>query len=487
MCIRKVLFAIIIFALLPLAASAQISLDIETAFENLSFSRPVDIQHAGDGSNRLFVLEQHAGSIRVFDNDQDVTSADLFLDLEVGTASEEGLLGLAFHPDYENNGYFFVYYSTSGPRRSVIARFSVDPENPNRADPDSELIILEITQPESNHNGGQLAFSPLDGFLYIGLGDGGGGGDPDDNGEDPKTLLGSILRIDVNNSTEANRYAIPSDNPFVGNQDGYKEEIFAYGLRNPWRFSIDPQTGDIWAGDVGQSAREEIDLIEKGKHYGWDIKEASLCFEPRDNCNSDGLTLTDPVWEYPRSLGISVTGGHVYRGTRVPEIAGKYIYADYVSGRIWALTLTDTDTTNVEIAVASFSIPAFGVSESGELFIAGFNGKLHRFVETQSTDIENPAASEKTHTLGVNYPNPAYGKTTIPFTLSAPAEIEIAVFDMLGRKVSVVTQGNFPEGNHVALWNGLSTSKEALPVGAYFYSLRIGETIIASQMLTMIK
>lgn len=480
----KLMFVLLCCSL-ALPAQAQISLEIETAFDNLFFSRPVDIQHAGDGTNRLFVVEQHSGKILVFDNDQNVSTSDTFLDLTVNTGNEEGLLGLAFHPDYENNGHFFVYYSTSSPRRSVISRFTVDAANPNLADPASELIIMEIAQPYSNHNGGQLAFSPLDGYLYIGLGDGGDGGDPDENGEDPKTLLGSILRIDVDNATASEPYTIPDDNPFVGNADNFREEIFAYGLRNPWRFSIDPQTGDIWAGDVGQGAREEIDLIEKGKHYGWDIMEASLCFEPRNACITTGLTT--PVWEYNRNEGISVTGGHVYRGTRVPEISGKYIYADYVTGRIWALTVSDNDTTNVEIARATFNVPAFGVSEIGELFIAGFDGKLHRFVETQSTATEDPALPDAQHKLGVNFPNPAAGETTIPFTLAAPGTVELAVFDLLGRKVSVLAKGTYAAGDHIALWDGKTSADTNLPGGPYFYSLQVDATVVATRLLTLVK
>ena len=478
--------ALLLFSLFLLpAAQAQISLEIETAFDNLFFSRPVDIQHAGDGTNRLFVVEQHAGRIIVFENDQMVATSEVFLDLTVNTGNEEGLLGLAFHPDYASNGHFFVYYSTSGPRRSVISRFTVDAANPNAADPGSELIIMEINQPFSNHNGGQLAFGPQDGFLYIALGDGGDGGDPEENGEDPKTLLGSILRIDVNNSTENAPYAIPADNPFVGNTDNYREEIFAYGLRNPWRFSIDPETGDIWAGDVGQGSREEIDLIEKGKHYGWDIMEASLCFEPRSDC--DTTNLVTPVWEYNRNEGISVTGGHVYRGTRVPEIAGKYIYADYVTGRIWALTVSEDDTTNVEIARATFNIPAFGVSENGELFIAGFDGRLHRFVETQPTGTEDAAVPDLAHQLGVNYPNPASGETTIPFSLASAGTVELAVFDLLGRKVSVIASGTYQAGEHTAMWNGTTPTNTALPDGPYFYSLRVNDAVVATRLLTRVR
>ena len=269
-------FSVIALVLLfiPLPSFAQISLELEPAFDNLSFDRPVDIQHAGDGTNRVFVVEQHLGRIQVFENDKSVGSSQTFLELaEVNTGFEEGLLGLAFHPDYETNGHFFVYYSTSGPRRSVVSRFTVDASNPNVADPASELVILEIAQPFSNHNGGQLAFGPFDGHLYIGLGDGGDGGDPQDHGENRQTLLGSMLRINVDNATEATPYEIPADNPYVGNTNEFREEIFAYGLRNPWRFSIDPETGDIWAGDVGQGTWEEVDLIVNGGNYGWDIME----------------------------------------------------------------------------------------------------------------------------------------------------------------------------------------------------------------------
>lgn len=489
--LSSIVFLCLIFVA-PQYALAQISLDLEAAFPNLSFSRPVDIQHAGDGSDRIFVVEQNSGRILVFENNQAVTSSSTFLDLDgINTGGEEGLLGLAFHPDYENNGHFFVYYSASGPRRSVISRFSVDANNANLADPSSELVILEVNQPYSNHNGGQLAFSPLDGFLYIGLGDGGDGGDPGEHGENPKTLLGSFLRIDVNNSSEAERYAIPDDNPFVGNEDGFREEIFAYGLRNPWRFSIDPETGDIWAGDVGQGSREEIDLIEKGVNYGWDIMEASLCFEPRNDCDTTDLRL--PVWEYGRSLGVSVTGGHVYRGTRVPEIAGKYIYGDFATGRIWALTRTDTDTTNVEIATASFNIPAFGVSEGGDLYIADYNGNLFRFVETQPTGNDTPYLPQSLHKLGVNFPNPTTGSTTIPFSLATPAEIELSIFDLLGRKVATVSQGSFPAGEHQAEWSNpqanstLDAGHSQLPPGPYFYSLRVDEHIVQTRMLLLVK
>ena len=477
----------LLWFLLALPAVAQSDVTIENAFPELSFSRPVDLQNAGDDTNRLFVVEQHTGMIHVFENDPATTQTDLFLDIDgINTGGEEGLLGLAFHPDYENNGYFFVYYSTSSPRRSVISRFSVDSANPNQADPSSELIILEIGQPFSNHNGGQLAFGPQDGYLYIGLGDGGDGGDPQDHGEDPKTLLGSILRIDVNNSSEAERYAIPADNPFVGNTDSWREEIYAYGLRNPWRFSFDSETGDLWAADVGQGRREEIDRIVKGGNYGWDIMEGTLCFEPSNDCDTTSLEM--PIWEYGRSLGQSVTGGYVYRGTRVPELAGKYIYADYVSRRIWALTDDGVNPVSVEeLPQSPGNVAAFGVAEDNALFVCAFDGSIYRFNSSGSVTNEDPSLSEGHAILSKNYPNPFHSITTLPFSLNRPAQVDLAIFDVLGRRVRTLAKGVFPEGRHAVEWEGSSDSGQSLPGGIYFYRLIENGITVETRMITMVR
>jgi Glucose / Sorbosone dehydrogenase len=243
------------------------------AFPNLSFDQPVDLKHAGDGSNRLFVVEQ-AGFIRVFLNDPAATTTNVFLDISgpVACCGEEGLLGLAFHPSYESNGFFFVYYTTSGLRRDRLSRFNVS-ANPNVADPASEKILIELDDREPNHNGGALFFGG-DGMLYLGLGDEGSAGDPYENAQDRTVLFGKILRLDVDqNVNTIPYYGIPADNPFVGNTDGYREEIYAWGFRNPWRVTQDAVTGRIWAGDVGQRNYEEIDIIQSGKNYGWDCRE----------------------------------------------------------------------------------------------------------------------------------------------------------------------------------------------------------------------
>jgi hypothetical protein len=357
---------------------------IEVAFPNLSFVRPVDLQDPGDGTNRLFVVEQR-GIIWVFENTPDVAQKKLFLDIrdrvnDVG--NEEGLLGLAFHPDYADSGHFYVDYTALDPRRTVVARYQVTAANPDSADHNSEFVVLEVNQPRENHNGGRVVFGP-DGFLYIGMGDGGGSGDPNGNGQNLTTLLGALLRIDVDTTTVSANYGIPPDNPFAGNVQGYREEIFAYGLRNPWRFSFDLDTGRLWLADVGQNLYEEIDVIEVGKNYGWNIMEGLHCYQPPSGCDMTGLEL--PIWEYDHGLGNSVTGGYVYRGSRRPDLVGKYIYADYVSGLIWALEYDGVNPpSNSLLLDTSVNIASFGTDHNDKLYICAFDGNIYQFEGTLS-------------------------------------------------------------------------------------------------------
>lgn len=376
----------IIFAslfLLSLSTVLHAQKELQPAFPGLSFVRPLDLQAPGDGSNRLFVVEQR-GLVWVFENDSTVTQKTEFLDIQdrVTDGGEMGLLGLVFHPAYADSGYFYVNYTASPPTRTVVARYSVSPANPDSAIKESEFVLLEIDQPFANHNGGQLAFGP-DGFLYIGMGDGGGAGDSLQNGQNLQTLLGALLRIDADTTTATTNYGIPSDNPFVGNDQGYREEIYAYGLRNPWRFSFDRATGRLWLADVGQSLYEEVDLIEKGHNYGWNIMEGYHCHIPPTGCDTTGLTL--PVWEYAHSEGRSVTGGYVYTGSRAPDLAGKYIYGDFVSGKIWSLEYDGVNPPiNTELLDAALSVASFGVDEDGELYVCAFDGNVYRFSAAQS-------------------------------------------------------------------------------------------------------
>jgi glucose/arabinose dehydrogenase len=357
---------------------------VAVAFPSLAFKRPVDLQHAGDGTNRLFVVEQD-GVVRVFTNRTDVRASEVFLDIQkkVDTGGNEmGLLGLAFSPRFKTDRTFFVDYTASKWSRRItrVARFTMK-RDASAADPGSEDAVIEIGQPWSNHNGGQVAFGP-DGMLYIAMGDGGSGGDPQGNGQNRGALLGKILRLDVSQSP----YAIPADNPFRGNKQGWKEEIWAWGLRNPWRFSFDREDGRLWTGDVGQVMWEEIDIVEKGKNYGWDCREGTQAYEPateRSSACADVRDFVDPVWAYGRSEGISVTGGYVYRGRALPDLVGWYVYADYGSGRVWALRYQDGEATNRLLVDTDIMISSFGVDEANELYICShdFRGEPTQIFE----------------------------------------------------------------------------------------------------------
>ena len=354
--------------------------------------RPVAIAQAGDGSGRLFIVEQR-GLIKIYDGTHVLPTP--FLDITSivkSTGNEQGLLGLAFHPNYVTNGYFYVNYtSKSGVAGdTVIARYSRSTINPNVAD-SAATVLLTITQPETNHNGGELQFGP-DGYLYIGTGDGGGAGDQHGtigNAQNLNTLLGKILRIDVNNANTGDGlpYDIPPDNPFANdNNPGTRDEIWAYGLRNPWRFAFDRQTGDLFIGDVGQGSREEIDFqlasSNGGENYGWRCREGDQPYDmSTSNCNI--ATFTSPILVYatPTNPCGAVTGGYRYRGSHFPQLNGLYFYADYCTGRIWGVVQNgSTGTTSVSLDTQA-SISTFGEDQNGELYVADLaGGQLYRIV-----------------------------------------------------------------------------------------------------------
>lgn len=360
------------------------SIGINKVFPDISYSRMVHITYPDDGTDRLFLVLQ-PGQVRVFS--RETTSPRIFLDISDRISdggNEEGLLGLAFHPDYSENGFFYTYYSTDSPRRSVLSRFSVKEGDPNQADPHSEVIVMEIPQPFQNHNGGQIVFGPDD-YLYIGLGDGGSRGDPNRHGQNLETLLGSILRIDVPTDESGNAYGIPEDNPLIDYSDTeVRKEIWAYGLRNPWKFTFDKVTGQMWAGDVGQNDYEEIDIIQRGLNYGWNVVEGTHCYPSHvETCNQENLE--PPIYEYPRSGGnCSVTGGYVYRGSQMPSLYGAYIYGDFCSGRIWALWYDGTNVTeNLELTKAPGRISSFGEDQDGEIYVLSFDKNIYRLENTR--------------------------------------------------------------------------------------------------------
>ncbi len=447
---------------------AQSQIQIENAFPNLYFNRPVDIQNAGDSTGRLFVVEQE-GRIYVFPNVPSTTAAEVFLDIRSTVNSggnEEGLLGLAFHPRYKNNGYFYVNYSALNPRRNVIARYSVSSSDPGKADPASETVILEFQQPYSNHNGGQIAFGP-DGYLYIATGDGGSGGDPQGNGQNLATLLGKILRIDVDSTDPGKNYAIPGDNPFLGGGAGYRGEIWAYGLRNPWRMSFDPVTGWLWAGDVGQNKYEEVDIIERGKNYGWNIMEGFVCYNPSSGCDTAGLAK--PVIDYGRSLGQSITGGHVYRGGSVPELFGEYLYGDFGTGRIWSLRYDgSTPAVNTLIANTGMNVSTFGVDETRELYFATFGGTIHRF-SSASTAAEAPQSSARSIRISSIHPSPVdthNGRFVVGLESGSQADIRLDLYNILGNRIGTLHSGIIHAGA-----SRMTVSAGSIPAGVYLVVL----------------
>jgi quinoprotein glucose dehydrogenase len=358
---------------------------VEDAFPEVRIPRPVVLTHAGDGSGRIFVGSQ-LGDIHVFPKDTQTEDTEVFLDLRSKVVfqeieDEEGLLGLAFHPKFKENGQFFVYYTTTAaPHTSVISRFRVSSAAPDRADPQSEEEILRIPQPFWNHNGGTLAFGP-DGYLYIGLGDGGGTRDPQGHGQNLGTLLGSILRIDVDRTSGDLKYAVPHDNPFV-DRPGARPEIWAYGLRNVWRMAFDRKTGTLWAADNGEDLWEEIDLITRGGNYGWNLREGRHKFALHGS--EARPDLIEPIWEYHHRVGLSIIGGCVYRGPRLPQLDGAYLYGDYVTGALWALRYDPQQgqvTENRSIQSSGLPVITFGEDEDGEVYVTTLlgGGIIYRF------------------------------------------------------------------------------------------------------------
>jgi glucose/arabinose dehydrogenase len=463
--------------LLAVPASAQLT--VEAAFPNLSFGAdggPVGIEHDPTDDARLYVVKKD-GIIRSFENDPEVAMTTVFLDIDdrVSSGGERGLLGLAFHPEYATNGYLYVSYTAgSSPGISRISRFSRSATDPATADPESEVVLLEIDQPFGNHNGGGLTFGP-DGYLYASFGDGGSGGDPEENGQDETNLLGAILRLDVDGGGTAPdcggaeaTYTVPEDNQLNDGPGGACDEIYAYGLRNPWRFSFDRDTGQGWIADVGQSAWEEIDVMENGGNYGWDVKEGFECFEAPSPGEPacDDPSLIDPVWVYDHSLGCSVTGGYVYRGGDVPELAGKYIYGDYCTGRLWALDVSGAEPQNEQLPVGTFGgLTSFGEDDDGELYFVRANGSVYRFASETTTSSEGGVPAGDAW-LAPPAPNPFRGTTAVSFRAGTRGSVRVAVYDVLGREVAVLHDGLTSAQEETVTFDA-----SALPAGLYIVRL----------------
>ena len=343
-------------------------LRIELTQVTTGFDRPLSVTNAADGSGRLFVAEQ-GGRVWIVEDGRKLPSSFLDISDRITTGGERGLLGLAFHPGYPRDPRVFVDY-TDRKGDTVVSSFTSGLDA-DALDPGSEKLIIHVAQPYPNHNGGALVFDPS-GALLVGMGDGGSGGDPQDRAEDPAELLGKILRLDVDHPSAGNGYGIPPDNPFVGTEA--RPEILHQGLRNPWRLSVDTETGDLWIGDVGQGQIEEVDVAragEKGLDFGWSTLEGTHCYKPKTGCDVQGKTM--PVAEYTHADGCVVVGGYVYRGSEHPTLVGTYLYADYCSGKMWALDAASPGKP-VLVAETGRSISTFGVDEAGELYVADLGG-----------------------------------------------------------------------------------------------------------------
>ena len=482
---RPLIALAVLLLILSAGSDAQELLPIE-AFPNLiDFVVPLDIESAGDGSNRLFIGEKW-GRIYAIPNDSATTTRHLYLDL-ISTVLDSfatGLQSFAFHPDYAMNGHVFVAYSIGSPIRTRISRFQESIADSNAVDPLSELVLLEIPKTNASHVGMELAFAQ-DGYLYISIGD-----DVDaNNAQDLTTLHGSLLRIDVDTTGVSTSYGIPPDNPFAGNAQGYREEIYAYGLRNPWRFSIDPVTGWIYVADVGRSDREEVSVIQNGGNYGWPVFEGSLYFNPT-SIDTTGQTYEPPVWEYDHSLGISIIGGYVYRGSDLVGTNGRYIYADYLSGRIWLL---DYDGTSVTYQWEVYSntgfreILSFGVDETGELYLCRANGRIYRVTGGWPFPSGGGTPLAATGGLGQNFPNPFNPSTSIPYATLRPGLVQIVVYDVRGRTVRTLVDARRPAGAHSVEWDGRGNNGDVVSTGQYFYRLQVDGEVVGTQRMLLLK
>ena len=445
------LLALLLLVFPAAAPASQPLIELTDPFPNLSFSLPVDMQSPDDGSGLLYVVEK-GGRVRVFENDSMATTAATFVDItaRVSTSGEQGLLGMAFDPDYATNRFFYLNYSVANPRRQRVGRFVAT--TPTSADPNSEVVLFEgdpALAAFTNHNAGGLAFGPAEGpggerYLYVTMGDGGGGNDPQSNGQNPATLLGSIVRLDVSGGglpldcADAGMATVPPDNPLVDGPAGNCDEIFAYGFRNPWRITLDEPTGGLWVGDVGQSSWEEVDLLEPGGNFGWRMFEGNHCTGLDHPCDPAGKVF--PVLEYDHTSGnCSITGGYVYRGAGIPDLQGWYVYADWCSGSIWAFDPADPGGTNSLLeSFAAFSLTTFGLDESGELYALAEAGKIRKVVRLIPVGAV-PSDGLDLPRLTLEGENPMLGRGT--FWFSGDGQTALVVYDLVGREVARLFDG----------------------------------------------
>ena len=480
----------LLFSLL-LVASASASAQTGTAVDafGVDVLAPVDLVVAPGQPDRVYIVEQgilapdYAPRVRTLVPGD--ASATTFVDLgpRVRVGGEAGLLGLAFHPDYATNGRLFVSYTAGSPLRSVVAELARSAADPLQADLATERVLLEVEQPEGNHNAGQIQFGP-DGFLYIALGDGGGAGDPGNHGQRPSTYLGSILRIDVDAREEGAAYGIPESNPFAQTDGLEQREVYAYGFRNPWKFAFDGATGDLWAMDVGQDAWEEINRVERGGNYGWNAVEGPACFLA--GCDVEAYEA--PVFSYPHDNatgGYSVSGGMVYRGSDLPALAGRVLYADYVTRRVWALDADRAEPDHELLLTTSRGTNNAGISAiregpGGEAYILvySFNGPT-RILRLESVAVASAPGPGPAPALQLVGPNPFAPSTAVDVALADGGPARVTLHDALGRELAVLFDGALAP----SATRRVEVSGETLPPGVYVVRLVAGDRTAVRQLV----
>lgn len=429
------LIALLAFSMGALAPVAAQNITYQEVFDGASFDAPVELAVAPGEEKHVYVVEQggFGGSSRIqrVSLIEGTATPFLVLDDRVQAGGEMGLLGLAFAPDYAESGDFYVYYTAGSPRRSVLSRFQRS--DASTGDPESEEVLLEVEQPASNHNAGKIAFGP-DGYLYVALGDGGNQGDPQGNGQDRTTLLGSLLRIDVTTTPdEGDTYVIPPDNPFVDVTDGTRPEIFAYGFRNPWKFSFDRATGDLWLADVGQNAWEEINIVESGGNYGWNPVEGPECYI----ADCDLSAYQSPLFSYSHGSGplqgYSVTGGVVYRGNESTQFEGSYLFADFALSRLWRLDQSGEEPESILVIDEISSISSINEGPDGEVYVLSYGGAIYRLVfNTVSAETEPRDSGDPLQILSAN---PTRSDVRIAVKAQSGGDVHLDLLDMQGRKV----------------------------------------------------
>jgi len=456
-------FTIAVLSFVPLSLFSQYSL--QNVFTTTTFNKPLEMVIPTDGTDRLFVVGQR-GVITVVNPSSPTTAGKTFLDIsDKVTASglEPGLLGMAFHPNYSSNRYFYVYYSTPNALTEIVARYQVSATNPDSALKSSELIIMQNTLLTASHFGGKIAFG-RDNYLYIAWGMGTGQNDPPNNAQNLSLPLGKILRINVDTTAGGNNYGIPWSNPFKDSTGTQRKEIYAWGFRNPWKFNFD-SSGRMWVADVGQVTKEEIDIVTIGKNYGWRIMEGTGCFNPNP-CDTTGLVK--PIYEYPRSDGSSITGGYVSYGNSLPTLRNKYIYGDYGNGKIWALTYDGINpTTNVMLMDSPYNISSFGMDKSKNIYICSIgDSKIYKLIDgTVSVEQTNKNVPSE-YLLKQNYPNPFNPVTNIRFNIAENSQVKLEIYSAEGKLILEAVNEIKNASEYDAKFDATN-----YPSGVYYYKL----------------